>query len=198
MRRLLHPNQVPPGGWRFLERTTNVLIKAPTYENLKALIVEHRQANNLAAGLNLEQEIEEQICANLDHNDCTDSARPLHAQGGQLTLGQVFTGTVTLAHWLLTGGKKVDLTEANRRAEICSTCQFNVSFDGCQGCHGETLRAAVDSIVQGQKTEYDEKLNACSLCGCSLKAKVFLPLNILRQHIPADIQAAFPNWCWLK
>lgn len=198
MRGLLHPMEGPPGGWKFFQKETGVTIAGPTYADLESRLIEHRQANNIAVGLNIRQEIEQQICAKLDENHCRDSERPMHAQGSKLSISQVFTGTVTLAHWLAGGGVRVGVSEANRRAEICSTCQFNQPFDGCQGCHSNKLHELVNSIVNGEKTAYDDKLQACSLCGCSLKAKVAMPLNVLQQHLPGDIKSALPLHCWLK
>jgi hypothetical protein len=60
------------------------------------------------------------------------------------------------------------------------------------------LKEAVNVVVGGAATAYDSQLQSCKVCGCSLKAKIHLPLDILRDNLTDAQMNALPQACWLK
>lgn len=67
---------MPPGGWKYTQPETAVLITDSDYEALKSSVVEHRNANNLPVGVDIDGEIQTQICYGLSSEWC-DSTPPV-------------------------------------------------------------------------------------------------------------------------
>ena len=98
------------------------------------------------------------------------------------------------------GSPIVSRDEANRRAEICSKCKFNVRFPKpCNGYCGE-LREIVTALVGSERTSYEEKLESCSICGCYLSAAVWMDLGTQIKPLSQEIKNQFESvsWCWKK
>lgn len=70
---LVRLNVVPPGGWKYTQPETALLITDADYEALKSSVVEHRNANNLPIGADIDGEIQTQICYGLSSEWCDDS-----------------------------------------------------------------------------------------------------------------------------
>jgi hypothetical protein len=187
-----------PGGFKYFQKETNHTVEATTWNDLLLAVKKHRQSNGLAIGLLFEQEIEEQLCARMPPEICRH--RDYKKVDGVLPLSwkQVLNGTLTISHWLVTGRELVEQTEANARARICGDCYFNRQTSGCAGCSSGKLRGAVEALVGKRKTNYDQYLRACGICGCSLKAKVWFPLDILHAHLSTEQNEQFPDFCWVK
>ena len=108
-----------------------------------------------------------------------------------------------LKNWILTGGKLVDQNVANERAAICAGCHNNVgSSEVRKACCGggvattAALWTARKLIIQQKITDSDRKLLTCGLCGCDLKIKVWIPLQVLGQT--KEEANAWPTFCWMK
>jgi len=43
----------------------------------------------------------------------------------------------------------------------------------------------------------DKALHACRFCGCSLEAKIRIPLAVIQKHDPDYNKVEYPDWCWL-
>jgi len=119
-----------------------------------------------------------------------------------LTYAQVKTATATLVEWWLSGAERVEDTEIVRRSLKCvsggpggQTCQYNRPPDDCD-CSGKfSVTGLLEKIVGGKWSKWDGCLYSCKLCGCDLKAKVRLPLAVLKKHEKEGIQ--YPEYCWL-
>lgn len=97
----------------------------------------------------------------------------------------------TKKNWEEAGKPFVSQEEADRRAEICKKCAENRPVVGCAGCSG--FAAEVTSYLSGMKTLKDEDLHTCFRCGCYIRSKVWIPLEVI------DNQGAdFTDlpWCW--
>lgn len=190
--------EVPPDGYRYFQAETKVWIEAPSFGELVGEVRKHRRGNNLPVGLLFEKEIEDQLCQRLPagfckHEDGRKSAMVTLLRG----FAEFLTGTSTLIDWTVREGRrKVALEEANARAHTCSSCHFNRIPSGCSSCNSAVVMELVNRYVGGDKTNADELLRGCDKCGCSLKAKVWIPLEILHRHSPPEIE--FPEWCWAK
>ena len=83
----------------------------------------------------------------------------------------------------------VSVEEASRRAAICRECPQRRKVAGCPRC-----KAALKAMVR-----IPEDVNApegCHACGCYLPAKVFIPIEQLRDE---EALKAFPfdEKCWM-
>ena len=109
-----------------------------------------------------------------------------------------------LLNWYLKGAKLVDQNTANIRAMTCVGCHNNIPTKeikkgGCSSCNkmgGVVLNSIRSKIIGGSKTTSDSKLLACALCGCDLKIKVWIPLEVLGQT--KEEANAWPSFCWRK
>lgn len=97
----------------------------------------------------------------------------------------------------LQSGGVVDQTTAETRANMCLQCPYNQKIAGCEGCNG--IADTVFSIIGKRRVCNIGNLKSCGICGCSLKAKIWVPQKVL--HDTARIQDNmddFPSWCWVN
>lgn len=206
MARLNNPYTQPPGGYRYHVKETGKWFRGATMDALREDLGKH--CRMYALPLPSHEEIETQMCFELgaeSHNWCSDElGLPAQADAGapdcgQLTFASVKQGTMTLLH-VLASGRRAEGAEAERRARVCSTCHQNRDVSGCRGCTMPGITAIVDQIRSGRSTSLDDALRVCCMCGCTLSAKVWVPLDILLAHSPSGqmerIKSKAP-WCWM-
>ena len=189
----------PPGSWRFLVKETGKWFR--NYVALADLISalrKHYTANELPIPADLQQQIIDQMCPDLPAGWCEFAGHPTAESllSRYLTFKDVLAGTKTLLSWQLQGRPRVSKQEAEGRAAVCVRCQYNVQPGGCPSCNSP-LHQVVNAFVGGSKTNQDDNLRACKICGCSLKAKVWFPVDLIRENMPEGQQDLFPQWCWL-
>lgn len=196
---LKNENEVPPQGWRYLQSETAVWIKAPSWDQLVREVKKHRTANKIPIGLKFEQQIIDQMCSFLPAEWCSqtdpDLGRVTHST---VTFKQaVDTGKMFLDWFVKFGRKKVSVEQATERAATCVRCPYNQKLADCSNCSMRTIRNIVNVIVGGYDTEHDQRLEACAVCGCELRAKTRLPIELLAANLPPEKLSEFPNFCWL-
>lgn len=194
-------NETPPGMYRyFVPETKTWFRNFLAIQDLASAVRQHYKANQLPCPDNLAELIADQLCPDLPPERCT------RVDGGPVTIGplgrgmsftDVVQGTKTLISWWWNGSNKVEIAEANRRAEICSRCQYNQQPTGCAKCNNP-LMWLIKQFVGPGTTSFDSHLKACRVCKCSLRVKVWFPMEILLPHMPDDQKAALPDFCWLK
>lgn len=201
----------PPGGFRYFVEETKTWIpdlrerSGSGHTAMSDLIDDlrrHYKANRIDAPSDLQLKVEDQICRSVPGGWCNEHGVPVHSgtQGGPgwfLDFTAMRQGTETLLRWALGGAQHVPQAEAERRGSICTSCQYNQMAVGCTSCNMPAITNLINQIRGGRQTRNDQSLQACSLCSCSLKAKVWLPLKPLRDSTPAAQMAAFPPHCWL-
>ena len=205
--KLANPNTSPPGGHSFFVQPTKTNFggsgQYPTRHSLLSAMRPHCKSHNIP--IPTEPEIDEFMCAKMPPGICVDAQSGLEVwtpapfNGGGITFAQVIQGTRTLGYWATHGRPRVDGALAEQRAGICVGCRANQTVSGCTGCNLRTLTDAIASVVQGQSTTVDESLGACSICGCHLRAKVWLPLDILLKYQSAaqiDFTRREAPHCW--
>lgn len=113
----------------------------------------------------------------------------------------VAAGVGLLLDWLGEGGEAVDLPVADARAKVCVDCPLNQPKD--------FLAFFTDPVAQkirqqiGIKnemdltTQYDDKLNICTGCGCSLRLKVWVPNHHIANHTSDEVKSALDPRCWV-
>ena len=187
--RLKAKNQIPHGGgYRILDPLTGIRIEAVTWDHLMTKVRDERRANGAPLGLELEDEVEQWACiAHPDEVDVVDERLPKRRSLG---LDDVVRGTQVLASFKLAGSPRVTQAEANRRSAICARCPMNQMWSqSCSICG--KVESAVQAVVGSVRTDSDQQLFACSICGCSLKAAVHIPNSILNSANNAEMNQAF-------
>lgn len=191
---------IPYGGmWVWKDPLTGVTLRGVTWKMLYDRIVDQRKANGIPIGLSLEEELERDLCR--DYPAECEWSDPTIPRNRRLTMHDVVQGTRFIAAFKLAGSPVVSQDEANRRASICSTCPFNVTFTKpCAGMCPEI--AGLVQAVTGihRTTSYDDELKSCAICGCYTKVSVWVPLDIQRGVLSDDQKKTFDQipFCWKK
>lgn len=207
MQTLNSPNKTPPGGYKFFVIETKRWVPPAASHpyghtsmfDLMDELRKHYAANHIEMPPNIGSLIESQICAHLPGGWCNEVGVPVHSAvtpSSYMTFHALKEGTETLLRWLGGGMKFVDQAEADRRAQICIGCHWNLPAAGCTSCNMPALHRLIDTVRGNHRTPFDSALNACGVCSCSLKAKVFFPKETLR-HTEVQRQS-FPDFCWAK
>ena len=198
MLRLLDPGTVPPGGFRYLCPETHTWIQAASFNELVHASEKHRAANKLGIPEGFREEVEAQLCSHMPPGTCKHEAGVAISGTRRLTFQDVVSATLTLGNWFIKGTPKVEQFEAERRATICLSCPMNQNFDGCTTCAEKDLREAIVGFMGDSKTPFDASLHTCFACGCTLKAAIRFPIEILQKQITEDVKALLPAYCWKK
>lgn len=196
--KLFTQNTVPNKGFRFLVPETNFLVEAPDWDTLTTEVFKHRRANGLGSPADYRDTIEDWLCNQLPSGFCYQVDKNDPKNLGGLSFEQVKQGTATLVEWFFKGGKKVDKSEAESRTKVCSGCKYNQEPQGCSGCAKSSVHELIDKVVGGESHAGDSTLKGCVVCGCSLRAKVWIPLDIIKNHTTPERNDLFPEWCWAK
>lgn len=171
------------------------------YNDLETVVRAHYRANQKSVPPNLPLLIQDQLCHQNPSRYCSDENGNVLRDGSfsGFNFEIVRQGTATLVDWFFReGGKKVGDEEIIARSNICASCPYNQPVPGCTSCNQNALHAVVERIVGNKSYTTDARLNGCSICGCSLKAKTRLPLEVLRRHTSAEQLEKFPSHCWMK
>lgn len=203
---LLDRQTVPPGGYRFFEPRTKTNLSADSLLDLARNVITHRHSNSIEGPSDEEtvmREVEDQLCRVLPPGICRDVEGQRVVSARVMSFDAIRQGTATLVGFLVGGAKRVDKVLANARAKTCAGCFANRDPSGecttCSKAQFETLvREAAGKVVGAEPTDYDGYLKACVYCACGLKAKVWLAIDLLRQHTPHEQFAQLPDHCWLK
>lgn len=198
MLHLLDPTSVPPGGFRYLCPETQTWIRAASMGELVAASEKHRAANKLGIPDSFREHVEAQLCSHMPPGTCKHEAGVAVSGPRRLTFQDVVSATKTLGSWFIKGTPKVDQVEAERRASICLSCPMNQNFDGCTTCAEKDLREAIAGLMGNSKTPYDSSLHTCFACGCTLKAAIWFPIDILRKNMAEGVNEMLPDHCWKK
>jgi hypothetical protein len=200
MKTLLRNYETPPTGWRYLVHETGFTVKGQSLMCLVDNVTKHMVANRVLVPENLWDIVQDQMCQVLPASYCKEPGFPTPPEygGTKFTLGRVIAGTRVISAWLLSGKPRVDQETADWRSAICAGCPHNRQPSGCEGCSAGRLRDLVVRVVAGSRTLKEEEIVACDVCGCSLKAKVWIPLDILQEHVERGVNGNFPAHCWAK
>jgi len=208
-RHLRNPSNVPRDGWRALQPETGTVIKGLSLDGLVAAVGAYRAANNLPCEANLRRQVEGQICATLPEDEARskcrcleedDTKNPKHLRAWRSTKDNLWNFALAIKGVVgaaLTGTKlHVEKEEAERRAGICSGCQFNLPVANCWGC-GE-VGSKYRELVGNLSTSKDSTLLSCDVCGCDARSNVWFTEAVLRPVSEAQgvTAAQFPAWCW--
>jgi hypothetical protein len=185
----------PPGGWRYTQFETALRMEGGSLPELTDTVIAHRKYKGLYPQDrdSVQKDIERQLCQMLEPRFCRSEAGepvdPIIDQTRGLSTDKALALSRTVFE-ALKQGKFTGVGESARRADICRRCPFNVSTSGCSCA---PFYAAINLLVPKERLE--KGVNLCAVCGCSLKAKIILPM----EAVTAGNQGQgykFPSYCW--
>lgn len=187
-------SHVPPGGSYVAFCDCQLCLTAPKRAEFRKHYVDwvvseynvHLRSNGLPE-LSRE-EIVQRICRDTPANICAGDGYQYRER--RLGWQDVVNGTNVLFAFKLAGSPLVSPELANERAAICANCQENVPYaQNCSTC--KHVEDAVRAVIGDLSTPLDGRLNACFICGCSNKAQVWLPSEILAKGVNAEMMERF-------
>lgn len=125
--------------------------------------------------------------------------------------GKDITGLAALRDWLGDGGVPVHPMVAEIRATRCTEgnngqpCPQN-KIPGWWNLRAnfkkkvaKWIRAELELKEQKNlRVTSEPKLHMCAACGCCLPLKVWVPGPVVREHTPAKVLSATPDYCWIR
>lgn len=203
--KLAKTDQVPPGGYNFTVPETGYRVSGDhTLGSLLEKVERHYLANSIYLPPNWKDLVEDQICRKLPAGWCIYSdGTPYQGVASALSYDNIMKGITSLSNMALNAVKGEDNFvsdgEAERRAEICSRCYYNMNASFCMGCGGARVILELVGKVKGSRTtSKDGFLQNCGICGCRNDAIVHVKKNILLSGENPSITNNRPAWCWLK
>ena len=182
--KVLSPGRGTENNWRYVQPETGVVFTGFSFWQVSNDVRQHRAAMKLDLSEGWEERFQDELCQQNEQVPCT--GRKISVKKRRLTLLDLRRFFITMTNWK---GNMVDQAEADRRANICSTCPLNVTVKGCWGCAG--LMKKVVELVGNKQTSRDATLESCKVCGCVLRAKVWLPLDA-----EVNVKLEYPPHCW--
>jgi hypothetical protein len=188
---------LPYPAQKYTDPESGLSVKGETLKLLVARMKLALQGANLSVPDDLEQKILREICkAAPDSCLYVDEAAPQVSTKKGFTIADV-KAFVKSVEGTITSGGVVSQDIAEERTNICMRCPYNTSLPGCEGCSG--VANIVFRVIGARKTKNMGYLKQCGVCGCSLKAKVWVPQETIKQTAQIQNNANdFPDWCWVR
>jgi hypothetical protein len=178
----------PPGGWRFTDVKTGMLIFGANKNDLFQKCKEHRRANGLPIPADFDAHIERHICLNIPPELVLGLSEDRVMSEATLTRFNVMQKTdAFLLAWKQSGQKLVDQDSATLRAGSCLNCSSN-SKNVCLTCQG--LDVWIGGWTNQRKTPYDKYLFVCACDGIILYAGVHAGFIYDKD--------VYPEHCWKR
>lgn len=186
--RLKYPHMEPPGGWRYKDVKTGMLIFGSNKTDLILKCKEHRRANNLPIPDNFDAYVERYICLNIPPELVLGLTDDHVVSEEAMTKFNVTQKTDEfLLAWKQSGQKLVPQEAADLRASTCLNCSHN-SKSVCLTCQG--LDVWIGGWTGQRKTPYDKHLFVCSCDGVILYAGVHADYRYGK--------GVYPENCWKR
>lgn len=186
------------GGWHYIHN--GYRIQSDSYDQLVIDVQDYLLSHNIPAS-DIEKSIIEFICS-VSPRTCRKSPS---ASKSSKNLANTYRAAASgnpmmdrVSHWASEILKKpeaktlVSPHDADERAAICASCQFNVPWkNGCGKCVNNAERM-LHVIRQARKNRHDSKLNACSANGYCVKTAIWLNKSIVH------LSESAPSSCWVR
>jgi hypothetical protein len=116
-------------------------------------------------------------------------------------LKSVAAGGSVLVEWLRDGAEAVPKELATKRAAVCAECPKNGKGDFTRWFTvpvSEAIHAEIERKNQMRlSTPFDDRIEVCEACLCPLKLKVHMPINRIRDNLPAESHRDLDPSCWI-
>lgn len=104
-------------------------------------------------------------------------------------------GSTAIREWL-SDGTIVEQEVAQKRADICKGCQFNVTGNKAIGMIADGARKLLEwKSKVGIRVDGEKSLGVCDICGCVLRLQVHEPGELLKLQVQRNGEI-FPAHCW--
>ncbi len=193
---------MPPGGFHWIEKHNGaeIRITGDSVDNTAANLEKYRLTNGIPLG-DPRKEIADFICKSWPHF-CNDNENRFLNEGQRV--GSAAALATRVAQWVtrlwnIGADNFVRDQEAQRRAEICTSCPMNADFraGGCSSCVQGTDRLAftwlTGKILPDQKLWHS--LKACRATGAHLQAGVFASKQ---PDASPEEQLQYSPQCWRR
>ncbi len=176
-----------PHSYVFVDPDTGYKYHTPNQESLIKSIITYRHQNRLPDIEALNAVVENYWCGLPENNGkCQDNKNITRSWSAYIKGGIALLQNMAYKSY-------VSLPVADKRADTCATCPHNIFPD-----KGPFIKwsdeVAITSIGARKATRHDE-LGSCDLCGCPLRAKVWLGGEI---KLDEDVNKKLPDYCWQK
>lgn len=105
-------------------------------------------------------------------------------------------GSIAIQEWLA-DGTIVEQEVAQKRADICKGCQFNVKGNAVIGAMADGARKILEwKNKVGIRVNGEKQLGICDICGCVLRLQVHEPSELLKLQMKHSGDSVNPVWCW--
>jgi hypothetical protein len=196
MKKFIDKLATPPGGFYYRQPESGFEFRHIVFVQLLRNLRDHRVANGYDVTPGWEVKVEDEMCDAYPAGICAHVDETASTDGRSITIGDVINFLKVLASWIGDKATFVPQEEADRRARICVDCPHNVKIANCSPC--AKLAERVSALLGDRSTPYDDKLEACGICGCSNKAQVHFPLEVLHKGVSDEMSLKFPEWCWKR
>lgn len=186
--KVLRPGDSTSNNWRYVQPETGSIFTGFSYWQVRDAVYKHRAAMKLDTSTGWEERFQDEICQQNEQAHCNRGKNSHINAKRSITIDDLKRFMVTLSNQ---EGSFVSQEEAERRATICSTCPKNQTVAGCWGCGG--IIKSVTKYLGNKRTSRDKALESCSVCGCVLRAKVWLELGTIDNS-----GLEYPEHCWQK
>lgn len=111
------------------------------------------------------------------------------------------TGAETWRELFGEKGEPVPHDLAEQRASVCVDCPQNKRGDLLSFFYrpvaNQLLKLLEEMKGRNLSTSHDANINVCDACGCPLKAKVHVPVDITRRHMKDEERSKLDARCWI-
>jgi hypothetical protein len=208
---LKNTSEVPARGWMARQPETGSVVKGLSFPQLLIEVRKYREANGLPVEPNIRRQVENQICETLPPDEADrkckflaedDESNPPSLRAFRSQREDLKNFALAVKGVLESAAKGTDLhvsqERANARASTCAQCPYNLPIANCWGCGA--LGTLYREIAGSRRTDKDELLRSCDVCGCDNKTQVHYSKEVHRlvaskQGLMAE---RFPDWCWKK
>lgn len=138
-----------------------------------------------------EERIGDDLCYKYELQDC-GAKRSSNVR--RVNMGDISRFAATLRGWAKSGMTPVNQEIADKRAETCAKCPYNVEVTGCSMC--KKMVKTLFPALKDKRTTSHESLQSCSGCGCVLRYKVYMPADALPPS--TNKPELYHEDCWVR
>lgn len=175
-----------PVSHTFKDPDTGFLFEAKTRPELLKHIISYRIQNRLPPLEYINFVVENYICSQPENAGKCEEREPLKRG----ILKSIKGGIAILTN--VTYSETVPQEEAERRAEICFKCKYNMRAE--KSPVTEFADQVAFHMVGDLKTKYHDQLGNCEVCTCPLRAKVFYKGTVELE--PEEVVKMSEVGCW--
>lgn len=191
----------PPGGWKYKHPISGHTFEHFDYVTVYRDVVAHNKGNGYEMPDDWQEVFHDEMCKqNKWGKEVCRRITGGRIARAAITFASAMAYGKVLLKFIKSGGKFVEQSEAENRAEICRNCPLNVSESwGCGSC-SQKVHDLVQSILGERNTQYDSELGFCGICHCSLKASVHYPLEAQAMGVDDEMVEKFKQveHCWKR